>query len=66
MLSHDEVTASIANRKLRGNREDRNVELHTKGAIMNSIEQKASRFVGFDVHAETIAVAIAEKDGEIH
>ena len=24
------------------------------------------RFLGLDVHAETIAVAVAEQDGEIH
>lgn len=33
---------------------------------MKSIEQKATRFVGLDVHAETSAVAIAEKEGEVH
>jgi hypothetical protein len=26
---------------------------------------EARRFVGLDVHAETIAVAVAEKDGEV-
>jgi hypothetical protein len=27
---------------------------------------KNVRFVGLDVHAETIAVAVAEPDGEVH
>ena len=26
---------------------------------------RVDRFVGLDVHAETIAVAVAEKDGEV-
>jgi len=27
---------------------------------------KSVRFVGLDVHADTIAVAVAETDGEVH
>ena len=27
--------------------------------------QEKLRFLGFDVHAETIAVAVAESDGEV-
>jgi transposase len=32
---------------------------------MQRITLKTTRFVGLDVHAETISVAIAEKDGEV-
>lgn len=32
---------------------------------MNKSNRKAARFVGLDVHAETIAVAVAESDGEV-
>jgi len=32
---------------------------------MNSITHGASRFVGLDVHAATIAVAVAERGGEV-
>ncbi len=32
---------------------------------MNRIAQKVTRFVGLDVHAETISVAIAETGGEV-
>ena len=32
---------------------------------MRRITRKATRFVGLDVHAQTISVAIAEKDGEV-
>jgi transposase len=32
---------------------------------MGKISQKVTRFVGLDVHADTIAVAIAERDGEV-
>jgi transposase len=32
---------------------------------MAKIAQKVSRFVGLDVHAETIAVAVAEREGEV-
>ena len=32
---------------------------------MTKIAQKVSRFVGLDVHAETIAVAVAEREGEV-
>jgi transposase len=28
--------------------------------------KKTTRWVGLDVHAETIAVAVAEKDGTVH
>jgi transposase len=31
---------------------------------MQKISQKVTRFVGLDVHAETIAIAVAEKEGE--
>jgi transposase len=41
------------------------VELHTKEAVMNESITRGGRFVGLDVHAETIAVAVAEKDGEV-
>ena len=33
---------------------------------MQRITRKETRFVGLDVHAETIAVAIATKDGDVH
>lgn len=32
---------------------------------MNSITEGASRFVGLDFHAATIAVAVAERGGEV-
>jgi transposase len=32
---------------------------------MKRIARKATRFVGLDVHAQTISVAIAEKNGEV-
>ena len=28
--------------------------------------KKTARWVGLDVHAETIAVAVADKDGSVH
>jgi hypothetical protein len=37
-----------------------NAEPHAKEPVMNKV-----RFVGLDVHAETIAVAVAEADGEV-
>src|ERR1700682_6448219 len=37
-----------------------NAEPHTKEPVMNNV-----RFIGLDVHAEPIAVAIAEPDGEV-
>ena len=32
---------------------------------MQRITHKAKRFVGLDVHAQTISVAVAEKNGEV-
>src|SRR5438093_4985575 len=37
-----------------------NAEPHTKEPVMSNV-----RFIGLDVHAETIAVAVAEPDGEV-
>src|SRR3989441_8010057 len=37
-----------------------NAEPHAKEPVMRKV-----RFVGLDVHAETIAVAVAETDGEV-
>ena len=37
-----------------------NAEPHAKEPVMSKV-----RFVGLDVHAETIAVAVAERDGEV-
>src|SRR5438552_12208717 len=37
-----------------------NAEPHAKESVMNKV-----RFVGLDVHAETIAVAVAEPEGEV-
>jgi transposase len=52
-------------RRLRYDRVKRSVGLQAKGAVMKKSTQKAMRFVGLDVHAETIAVAVAEPDGEV-
>src|SRR5262245_53277646 len=38
----------------------RNAEPHAKEPAMSNV-----RFIGLDVHAETIAVAVAEPDGEV-
>ena len=32
---------------------------------MNEYRKNYQRFVGLDVHASTIAVAVAERDGEV-
>ena len=37
-----------------------NAEPHAKEPVMSNV-----RFIGLDVHAETIAVAVAEPDGEV-
>ena len=37
-----------------------NAEPHAKEPVMSKV-----RFVGLDVHAETIAVAVAEPEGEV-
>jgi len=52
-------------RRLRYDREMRSVELHAKGAVMKKASTKTVRFVGLDVHADTIAVAVAEPGGEV-
>ena len=36
-----------------------------KEAVVAKGSTKAQRFVGLDVHAESIAVAVAEADGEV-
>ena len=33
---------------------------------MQRVARKETRFVGLDVHAQTIAVAVATKDGDVH
>ena len=33
---------------------------------MQRVTRNENRFVGLDVHAETITVAIATKDGDVH
>jgi hypothetical protein len=33
---------------------------------MQRVTRNETRFVGLDVHAETITVAIARKDGDVH
>src|SRR6202030_800514 len=37
-----------------------NAEPHAKEPVMSNV-----RFIGLDVHAETIAVAVAEPDGDV-
>src|SRR6185369_9670115 len=54
--------SSSRGRRLRFEREARSAELHVKGAGRMS---KGTVFVGMDVHAETIAVAVAEGRGEV-
>src|SRR5207245_10407843 len=39
---------------------DLNAEPHAKEPVMSNV-----RFIGLDVHAETIAAAVAEPDGEV-
>ena len=50
---------------MRYDRVTSSVELHAKGAVMKKGSTKAVRFVGLDVHADTIAVAVAEPGGDV-
>ena len=52
-------------RRLRYDRVMRSVELHAKGVVMKKNSAGSTRFVGLDVHADTIAVAVAESRGEV-
>jgi hypothetical protein len=51
--------------RLRYDQVMRSVELHAKGVVMKKFSTKVCRFVGLDVHAETIVVAVAEAEGEV-
>jgi transposase len=50
---------------LRYDRKKRNVELHTKEAIMKNTIKKTIRFVGLDVHAQTITAAVCDSEGMV-
>ncbi len=52
-------------RRLRYDRVMRSVELHAKGVVMKKNSARTARFVGLDVHADTIMVAVAETTGEV-
>ena len=52
-------------RRLRCVRDESSVELHAKGVVMKKSSTKVPRFVGLDVHADTIAVAVAETGGDV-
>src|SRR6202049_2084440 len=61
LVSHNGMTGSIRMRGLCCESEDKQYRATSE----RSRSMKRIKFVGLDVHAETIAVAVAEQDGEI-